>query len=67
VKASLIDMLIEARRPQIDAQRLELEGLGVRELLARARALGLDAEVEAAQDSDDPKGEVVELLLCQAR
>ena len=69
VKASLIDILLAAQleqsaNVQLDcARKLELEELGVRELLARARALKLDAEVEAAQDSDDPKGAVVQLLI----
>ena len=69
-KEALIMLFLQQRR-EMDgglsgaAQRTELASLGIRELLARAKALpGLDAAaVLETQLSDDPKGAIVELLL----
>ena len=46
------------------AVRIELEGLRMRDLVARAKAVGVDDEaVLDAQDSDSPKDAIVQLLL----
>ena len=66
-KAAIVQLLVEARAAvvvegELEA-RAELESLRLSELLARANALGLEEEALDAQDADDPKAAVIELLL----
>jgi hypothetical protein len=70
VRGALTELIVQALsvslqrdQQQDEAAREELASLRVRELMARARALDLDDAVLDAQDSDDPKGALVNLLL----
>ena len=58
----LVRGLLDAVEGELEA-RAELESLRLSELLARANALGLEEEALDAQDADDPKAAVIELLL----
>jgi predicted HTH domain antitoxin len=67
-KAALIALIVQARRDTADldsfALRAELEGMRMRELMARARERGIDPEALLdAQDTEQPKAAVVGLLL----
>jgi hypothetical protein len=70
-KAAVIALVIELRRQamaEADSAtlilRAELEGMRMRELMARAKAEGIDAEaLKGAQGSEEPKASIVDLLL----
>jgi hypothetical protein len=70
-KAALIALLVEARSDTAttarSALRTELEGMRMRELVARARECGIDHEALLdAQDSEQPKAAILELVLRHA-
>jgi hypothetical protein len=70
-KAALVELILEACRRATEAEsaegdpeaRAELEGLRMTELLARAQGLQLEEQALDAQDADNPKAAVIELLL----
>ena len=67
-RAALLELLVADRLRVFDtddaAARSELEGLRMRDLVARAKALGLEeGQVMDAQDADAPKDAMVRLLL----
>ena len=67
-RSALLELLVADRMREFDtdavAVRIELEGLRMRDLVARAKAVGVDDEaVLDAQDSDSPKDAIVQLLL----
>ena len=70
-KAALVELILKARRRATEAEsaegdleaRAELEGLRMTELLARAKGLQLEEQALDAQDADNPKAAVIELLL----
>jgi hypothetical protein len=66
-KAELIAMLLEAAHAGGGPTRAELQGMTVGELRQRAAAAGVGPNsIEAARDSDNPKEDLVELILQSA-
>lgn len=67
-KAALAALVLQSRTSAVaDASlRAELEGLRMRELMARAEERGLDREaLQNARESEGPKAAVVDLLLAE--
>jgi hypothetical protein len=68
-KAALVNLLAARRHAPAKSPRgvTGLRSLGLKELRRRARDAGVPAEeLDAAADSDDPKGAVVELIAAAA-
>ena len=66
-KEAVIALILSRMEPQPVDPRLELEGMRLGALSARARSLGVTpAELDAAQDEDVPKEAVIRLILARA-